>query len=172
MAVGEDPTREGLVGTPDRVARAYLELLAGYGQNPSDILGSAAFNSEGYDQMVILKDVSFYSLCEHHLLPFIGSATVAYIPSGGRVVGLSKLARLVDCFARRFQIQERMTHQIADALKEHLNPRGWGVTVRAQHLCMCARGVGKPNAAMVTTALGGAIREDEKARLEYMRSCG
>lgn len=169
-AVGEDPDREGLRDTPARVARAYEELLAGYKQDPRDVL-KTAFSAEGYDQMVALQDIPFYSLCEHHLLPFTGIATVVYIPKE-KVVGLSKLARLVECFARRFQIQERMTNQIGNSINDVLAPVGYGVAVRASHLCMCARGVGKNGAQMVTHAVGGLIKEDEKARNEFLRLAG
>ena len=145
-------------------------MTVGYGQDPEKIL-SANFASEGYDELVILRDVDFYSLCEHHLLVFAGRATVAYLPNG-RVVGLSKLARLVDCFARRLQLQERLTRQIAEAVETHLRPRGHGVIVRATHFCMCARGVGKPRAEMVTSALGGSLKEDASARSEFLRLAG
>lgn len=169
-AVGEDPDREGLKETPLRVARAYEELLVGYSQHPSKVL-STSFESDGYDEMVVLRGIDFYSMCEHHMLPFTGEAVVAYIPNG-RVVGLSKLARLVDVFARRLQIQERMTKQIAQAVQEHLQPRGYGVVVKATHLCMCARGVRKPNGVMVTTQLGGIIKDDDKARTEFSAVAG
>jgi GTP cyclohydrolase I len=170
-AVGEDPEREGLFRTPERVARAYEELLSGYEQDPKELL-KVDFETKGYDQMVVLRGTSFYSLCEHHLLPFYGTVAVAYIPNNGRVAGLSKLARLVDCYARRLQIQERMTQQIASALEKHLRPVGWGVTIRAHHLCMGARGVTKPGSEMVTTALGGALRQEGPARSEYFAQVG
>jgi len=169
-AVGEDPTREGLLETPARVARAYEELLAGYQLDPASVL-STSFESDGYDEMVVLRGIDFYSLCEHHMLPFIGEVVIAYIPHG-RVVGLSKLARLVDVFAKRLQIQERMTRQIAEAVQEHLKPVGYGVVVKATHLCMCARGVRKPNGVMVTSKIGGAIRDDARARQEFTLIAG
>jgi GTP cyclohydrolase I len=166
--IGEDITREGLRDTPERVTRAWKELASGlWKYDPATIL-STRFASDGYDQMIVLREVDFFSLCEHHLLPFYGSATVVYIPRD-RVVGLSKLARLVECYARRPQIQERMTRQIADALREHLQPQGWGVCIKARHLCMASRGVSKQRSEMVTTALGGAIADDAKAREEFLR---
>lgn len=168
--VGEEPHRDGLRDTPKRVARALRERLSGYEQSPAEILGRD-FESDGYDQMVTLLDVPFYSLCEHHMENFSGTATVAYIPSE-RVVGLSKLARLVQCFARRLQIQERMTQQIADALRDNLHPRGWGVLIRARHLCMQARGARLETGPMVTTAVGGIIKDDPKARDEFLRVAG
>lgn len=171
VALGEDPDREGLKDTPKRVAKAYQELLAGYGQDPAKVLGTS-FEGEGYDQMVALRDIPFYSLCEHHMLPFTGTATVVYIPQDNRVVGLSKLARLVECFGRRLQIQERMTGQIGLAVNEVLKPLGYGVAIKAVHLCMCARGVGKNGAEMITHAVGGLIKEDEKARHEFLRLAG
>jgi GTP cyclohydrolase I len=167
LSIGEDADREGLVKTPARVARALGEMTAGYRRDIADVL-STTFESEGYDEMVVLREVDFFSLCEHHMLPFYGTATVAYIPDG-RVAGLSKLARLVDAFARRLQIQERMTKQVGEALEEHLKPRGWGVAIKAKHLCMAARGVGKQRSEMVTTALGGLFKEDAKAREEFLR---
>ena len=172
VALGEDPDREGLRGTPDRVARAFAELLAGREADLSKIL-QVDFGSNGYDEMVALRGVGFWSLCEHHLLPFYGTAAVVYIPGEAkRVVGLSKLARLVDTYARRLQIQERMTGEIADALRENLSPRGWGVLVRAKHLCMCARGVQKDGAEMVTSVVGGLIKEDTRSRDEFLRLAG
>ncbi len=168
--LGEDPDREGLQDTPDRVARSYVELLSGYNDDPRTVL-KTVFAAEGYDQMVALREIPFYSLCEHHLLPFTGTATVVYIP-GTKVVGLSKLARLVECYGRRLQIQERMTNQIGDALRDVLEPVGYGVAIKAAHLCMCARGVSKTGAEMITHAVGGLIKEDEKARSEFLRLCG
>lgn len=157
----------GLKDTPSRVGRAWWEMLEGYRMDPKDIL-SRAFPGENYDQMIVLRDVPFYSTCEHHLLPFSGVATVGYIPRGDAVVGLSKLARLVDAYSRRLQIQERMTVQIADALEENLNPLGLGVVVRATHDCMVCRGVKKPGAEMVTSVLRGAVIEDSAVRAEFM----
>lgn len=167
VGLEQDPDRDGLVDTPARVARAYQELLGGYEQDPEKILATE-FDSD-YDEMVTLDSIPFYSMCEHHLLPFFGTAAVAYIPNAkGAVVGLSKLARLVECYARRLQLQEKMTMQIAKAIERHLRPRGYGVVIQAQHLCMCARGVSKPGSTMTTTALGGLLKEDEKARHEFI----
>ncbi len=157
-AIGEDPDREGLVDTPDRVMRSWSEIFAGYRQDPAQILATTFQEVDGYDEMVLLRDIPFHSTCEHHMLPFTGLAHVAYLPNG-RVVGLSKLARLVDCFARRLQIQERMTRVIANALMTHLNPHGCGVMVKAAHGCMACRGVQKSGATMVTTAVEGRFRE-------------
>lgn len=166
VAIGEDPQREGLIKTPDRVAKGMAELLQGYKLNPAKLLATT-FDADGYNEMVTLRDVDFYSMCEHHMLPFIGSATLGYIPKF-RVVGLSKLARLVDCFARRLQIQERMTQQIGESLERHLEPHGWGVVVRAKHLCMCARGVNKQRGEMLTSAVGGLFKSDARARQEFL----
>lgn len=163
--IGEDPTRDGLRDTPARVVKALGEMTAGYGQSPGAIL-STCFDVEECDEMVVVRAIPFVSLCEHHMLPFTGTATIGYIPDG-RVVGLSKLARLVDIFARRLQVQERMTIQIADAIGDHLSPRGVGVVIRATHSCMSARGVGK-TAEMVTSRLRGAILEVPQARAEFM----
>jgi GTP cyclohydrolase I len=164
--VGEQPAREGLVDTPSRVARALRENTAGYQEKPAEIL-STVFE-EAYDEMIVVKDIEFWSLCEHHLLPFHGQATVGYIPDG-KVVGLSKIARLVHCFARRLQVQERMTEQIAQALVEHLKPTGAGCLVSAHHTCMAMRGV-RASAPMLTSALYGAMREG--ARDEFLRLAG
>ncbi len=164
-ALGEDPDREGLLDTPRRVARMYRELFAGLTTDPAVHLQRVF--TEQYDEIVLLRNIDFYSLCEHHLLPFQGKAHVAYLPDG-KVVGLSKLARTVDAFARRPQVQERMTCQIADALMEHLNPKGAAVVVEAEHLCMKMRGVQKPNGVMVTSAVRGVFRSDPAARAEVM----
>jgi len=164
-AVGEDPAREGLAQTPARVARMYDELLAGYTQDPMSVLNGALFEVE-YDEMVVVSDIEFYSLCEHHLLPFSGTAHVAYLPDK-QVVGLSKIPRIVDVFARRLQVQERMTQQIADFLQTIIAPKGVAVVVDAVHLCVAMRGVRKANARMRTSALLGAFREDEKTRAEF-----
>lgn len=164
-ALGEDPDREGLADTPQRVARMYRELFSGLRTDPAVHL-QRVFN-EDYDEMVLLRNINFFSLCEHHLLPFHGVAHVAYLPNG-RVVGLSKLARTVDAFARRPQVQERMTAQIADALMEHLVPKGAVVVVEAEHLCMKMRGVQKPNGTMVTSAVRGTFRDNAAARAEVM----
>lgn len=158
--LGEDPERDGLKDTPERVVKAWDEMTVGYGQDPAEIL-SREFHMKGYDEMIAVPNVEFYSSCEHHMLPFFGVAHVAYLPKtkAARVVGLSKLARLVDCFARRLQVQERLTAEIADAIEEHLDVAGVGVVVQARHLCMCARGVGKHKSSMVTSAMRGAFRK-------------
>jgi GTP cyclohydrolase I len=165
---GPASDREGLDETPARVVRALEELTAGYAQDPGLILSKVFSESDGYDQMVVLRDIEFTSLCEHHLLPFSGTAVVAYIPQG-KVVGLSKLARVVECFARRLQLQERMTQQIANAIDEHLTPQGVGVIVAAHHQCMGCRGVKQPRAEMVTSALRGALLREDSARAEFLR---
>jgi len=164
-ALGEDPDREGLLDTPKRVARMYRELFSGLTTDPAVHLRRVF--TEQYDEIVLLRDIDFFSLCEHHLLPFHGRAHVAYLPDG-KVVGLSKLARTVDAFARRPQVQERMTCQIADALMEHLNPKGAAVVVEAGHLCMKMRGVQKPNGVMITSAVRGVFKTDPAARAEVM----
>jgi GTP cyclohydrolase I len=164
--IGEDPAREGLLETPERVVRSWDKLYGGYRMDPAEILRRRF--CQKCDEMVLLKDIEFYSTCEHHMLPFFGKAHVAYLPDGGRVVGVSKLARLVECFARRLQIQERLTNQVASAITEHLQPLGVGVVVQAQHMCMTSRGVEKQNSIMVTSSLQGVFREDEKARREFL----
>ena len=163
-AIGEDPTREGLLETPRRLADLYEEILAGRYQDASEVL-SVGFE-ENHQEMVVLRDVPFYSLCEHHLLPFHGVFHLGYIPKG-RVVGISKLARVVETFARRLQLQERLTSQIADALMEELQPAGVAVVGSAEHLCMTMRGVKKPGAKVVTSANRGAFRDNEATRLEF-----
>lgn len=163
--IGEDPNREGLLDTPKRVVKAMAEMTVGYHDDPAAIL-STVFE-EQHDQMVVLEGIEFTSLCEHHLLPFVGTATVGYIPAG-RVVGLSKLARIVECFARRLQVQERMTDQIAGAIQQELEPRGVGVVIRAHHSCMGCRGVRKPAALMTTSSLAGLIKDDPAARAEFL----
>ncbi len=165
LAVGEDAAREGLKDTPSRVARMYVELLAGMREDPKEHLSSVF--TENYDEIVLLRDISFYSICEHHLMPFIGSAAVAYLPSG-TVLGVSKLARIVDCFARRLQTQERLTYQIADFLMSNLKPRGVAVVLQASHSCMTIRGIKKPGSMMVTSALRGLFRKDPKSRNEVL----
>ena len=165
VALGEDPDREGLADTPRRVAKMYRELFAGIAADPAVHLKRVFY--EQYDEVVLLRDIDFHSLCEHHLLPFHGKAHVAYLPNG-KVAGLSKLARTVDAFARRPQVQERMTCQIADALMEHLDPKGVVVVVEAEHLCMKMRGVQKPNGAVVTSAVRGTSKESAAARAEVM----
>lgn len=163
--MGEDPTREGLVRTPARVLAAWRELTVGYQQDPAVVL-ARDFAADGYDEMIVCRNVEFYSTCEHHLLPFHGVAHLGYLPAG-RVVGISKLARLVDVFARRLQLQERMTAQLAQAVQTHLEPQGVGVVVRARHLCMACRGVQKEEADLVTCALLGSFR-DPAVRAEFM----
>ena len=165
-AVGEDPEREGLKNTPDRVARMYTELLSGYTAEPERIINGALFNI-AYDEMVIVRDIEFYSLCEHHMLPFIGRAHVAYIPKG-KVIGLSKIPRIVDMYARRLQIQERMTRQIADFIQKTLEPQGVAVVVEAMHLCAMMRGVKKHDARMTTSAMHGSFRASLATRQEFL----
>lgn len=164
--VGEDTTRDGLRNTPDRVARAYDELLFGYTIDPVALLNNALFDVE-YDQMVMVTDIEFYSMCEHHLLPIIGKAHVAYLPDQ-KVVGLSKIPRIVDAFARRLQVQERLTNQIAELLDDLIHPKGVAVVVEATHMCVMMRGVKKANAMMRTSALIGAFQDDPKTRAEFM----
>jgi GTP cyclohydrolase I len=164
--IGISPDDPGTLDTPQRVVKAFGEMTEGYREDPKKIL-SAMFDAE-YDQMVILKDIDFTSLCEHHLLPFTGTATIAYIPND-KVVGLSKMARLTHCFGKRLQLQERMTTQIAQALMEHLKPKGVGVIVKAQHQCMACRGVRVSGATMVTSALLGEMRDDLAVRTEFLR---
>ncbi|WP_366139792.1 GTP cyclohydrolase I FolE [uncultured Modestobacter sp.] len=167
LAVGEDPDRPGLVDTPARVARAYAETFAGLGQDPYDVLATTF--DEDHDELVLVKDIPMYSTCEHHLVPFHGKAHVGYIPGAdGRVTGLSKVARLVEVYARRPQVQERMTRQVADALFEVLKPRGVIVVVEAEHLCMAMRGVRKPGSTTVTSAVRGIFRENAATRGEAM----
>jgi GTP cyclohydrolase I len=163
--IGEDPSRDGLADTPERVLRAWREMTSGYGDDPAAIL--ARTFDETSDEMVVLRNISFHSTCEHHLLPFYGEVSVGYLP--GKVVGISKLARLVDCFARRLQIQERLTRQIAESIEEHLDARGVGVIVRAHHLCMGCRGVRQQNTEMVTSSMLGTLRSDAMARAEFLR---
>ena len=165
-AVGEDPEREGLLATPGRVARAYGELLEGYRTDPIKLVNNATFTAK-YDDMVIVRDIEFYSLCEHHMLPFIGRAHVAYMPKG-QVIGLSKIPRIVDMFSRRLQIQERMTRQIADFLDTLLNPLGVAVVVEAVHLCGMIRGVRKHDSRMTTSSMLGAFRNNEATRMEFL----
>ncbi|CAG0956052.1 GTP cyclohydrolase IA [Anaerolineales bacterium] len=165
-AVGEDPQREGLRFTPRRVARMYHELLGGYTVDSASIINGALFDVK-YDEMVIVRDIEFYSLCEHHMLPFIGRAHVAYIPDG-KVLGLSKIPRIVDMYARRLQVQERMTRQIADFLRDLLKPQGVAVVVEAMHLCSMMRGVKKHDARMTTSAMHGAFRANLASREEFL----
>ena len=164
--IGEDPSREGLLKTPERVAKAMQFLTQGYDQNPQEILKSAMF-AEKYDEMVIVKDIEVYSLCEHHMLPFFGKCHIAFIPNG-HIVGLSKFPRMVDAFSRRLQVQERLTDQIRDCLQETLNPQGVAVCIEAQHLCMQMRGVQKQNSTTTTSAFSGAFMEKDITRQEFM----
>ena len=165
--LGEDPNREGLARTPKRVTRSFAWLTRGYRQDPLSVVGEGVF-AEEHDHMVMVRDIELYSLCEHHLLPFFGKAHIAYIPNG-RIVGLSKLARLVDVFARRLQVQERLTGEIAQAIEDVLAPRGVGVVIEAVHLCMMMRGVEKQNSKTITSALLGSFRDDAKTRDEFLR---
>ncbi len=165
--IGENPEREGLIKTPERVARAMRFFTQGYEQDPIEILNSARFKEE-YKHMVIVKDIELYSLCEHHLLPFYGKAHVAYIPNG-YITGLSKVARVVECFARRLQVQERMTIQIRDSIQEALNPLGVAVVIEASHMCMQMRGIQKQNSATTTSAFTGAFLRDQRTREEFMQ---
>lgn len=164
--IGEDPTRQGLQGTPERVHRMYTELTAGYHVDPDRLINRAIFDVD-YSEMVIVKDIPFYSLCEHHLLPFFGRAAVAYIPRG-RVIGLSKIPRIVEMYARRLQVQERLTQQIADFLEERLQPQGVGVVLEATHLCAAMRGVRKPGTVMTTSAVLGLFRTRDRTRAEFL----
>ena len=163
--VGEDPQREGLLDTPKRVKKAYEFIFGGYKQDAREILESALFTSSN-DEMVLIKDIEFYSTCEHHLLPIIGRAHVAYIPNG-KVMGLSKIPRVVDVFARRMQIQEQLTEQIADAIMETIDPKGVAVVIQARHMCMEMRGVEKINSTTTSSALRGLFKKDEKTRAEF-----
>ena len=168
--LGEDPEREGLLHTPGRVAHSLRFLLSGYQSNVADVINGAVY-AETYKEMVLVRDIEVYSLCEHHLLPFYGKAHVAYLPRG-RIVGLSKLPRIVEVFARRLQVQERLTTQIANALDEALDPYGVGVVIEASHLCMMMRGVEKLNSRTVTSALTGAFQTDPKVRSEFLDLLG
>ena len=165
--LGEDPDREGLVRTPERVAKAMGFLTSGYSMTVDDVVGSALFEEE-HENMVMVRDIELYSLCEHHMLPFFGKAHVAYIPNG-KIVGLSKLPRIVEIFARRLQVQERLTEQVAKAIEEVLAPRGVGVVIEAFHMCMMMRGVEKQNSRTITSALRGVFRDDAKTRDEFLR---
>lgn len=164
LAVNEDTEREGIKRTPARVAKMYAELLAGMNEDPKQYL---SVFPEDYDEIVLLRDVPFYSICEHHLMPFIGTAHIAYLPAGV-VLGVSKLARIVDCFARRLQIQEKLTNQIADFIMDNLKPRGVAVVLEASHSCMTIRGIKKPGSVMVTSSLRGIFRSDPRSRSEIM----
>lgn len=166
QAIGEDPDRAGLKRTPERIARMYTELLSGYQMDPVMVVNDALFEVK-YDEMVIVRDIEFYSLCEHHMLPFMGRVHVAYIPDG-KVLGLSKIPRIVDLYARRLQVQERMTRQIADFIRDLLHPQGVAVVVEALHLCMSMRGVQKHNARLTTSAMHGAFRANLATRQEFL----
>jgi GTP cyclohydrolase IA len=166
VELGEDPEREGLLRTPERVAKSLVELTQGSTQSVAEVVGQGVFE-EACSEMVLVKDIEFYSLCEHHMLPFFGKAHVAYIPNG-RIIGLSKLPRIVDVFARRLQVQERMTHQIAQAVWDVLQPKGVGVVTDAAHLCMMMRGVQKQNSSTMTSCLLGSFREDARTRSEFL----
>lgn len=168
---GDDPDREGLLDTPDRVVRSYEEFFAGYQQNPTDFLNRTFEEVDGYDEMVLLRDITFESHCEHHMVPIIGTAHVAYMPDH-RVVGISKLARVVDMFAKRLQIQETLTAQIANTINEVLEPRGVAVVVEAQHQCMTTRGVHKSGVSMVTSKLLGVFRDNSDTRREFLSMIG
>jgi GTP cyclohydrolase I len=168
--IGEDPDRAGLVRTPSRVAGSLRFLLSGYASSLEQLVNGAIFE-EPYSEMVVVRDIEVYSLCEHHLLPFFGKAHVAYIPDG-RILGLSKIARIVDMFARRLQVQERLTTQIGDALQSILEPQGVGVVIEATHLCMAMRGVEKQNSSAVTSSLTGCFRDDDKSRNEFLSLIG
>ncbi|MEZ4642182.1 MAG: GTP cyclohydrolase I FolE [Chloroflexota bacterium] len=165
--VGEDPERDGLIGTPDRIARMYDEVLGGYHVDPEKLVNGALFDVD-YSEMVLVKDIEYFSMCEHHMLPFFGRAHVAYLPTN-KVIGLSKIPRLVEMFARRLQVQERMTHQIAEMLNDILQPRGVAVMVEGQHMCSMMRGVKKEHPVMVTTTMLGAFKEDRNLREDFMR---
>ena len=164
--IGENPEREGLLKTPERVSKSMEFLTNGYEKNPAEILKSAMF-SESYSQMVLVKDIEFYSLCEHHMLPFFGKAHIAYIPNG-YIVGLSKIPRIVDVFSRRLQVQERLTDEIKDCIQDTLNPKGVAIVIEAQHLCMQMRGVQKQHSSTTTSAFSGIFMSDEKTRAEFM----
>lgn len=165
---GDDPTREGLIDTPKRVVKAYGDWFSGYATDPEDYLKRTFEEVEGYDEMVVLRDIPFESHCEHHMAPIIGKAHVGYLPEG-RVVGISKLARVVDTYARRFQVQEKMTAQIARCIEHALRPRGVGVVIEAQHECMTTRGIHKRGVSMVTSKMLGTFREDARTRNEFLR---
>ncbi len=168
---GDDPDREGLVGTPERVARAYEEFFAGYAEDPREILARTFEETDGYDEMVVLRDIRLESYCEHHIVPIIGKAHVGYLPAH-RVVGISKLARIVEAYAKRLQIQEKMTAQIANCIQEVLEPRGVAVVIEAAHQCMTTRGIRKPGVAMVTSRMLGAFRDDPSTRREFLAMIG
>ena len=165
---GEDPTREGLLDTPKRVVKAYRDWFSGYGQHPRDYLARTFEEVAGYDELIVLRDIEFESHCEHHMAPIIGKAHVGYLPDG-KVVGISKLARVVEAYARRFQVQEKMTAQIADCINDVLQPRGVGVVIEGAHECMTTRGVHKRGVSMITSKMLGTFREDARTRAEFLR---
>jgi len=167
--IGENPNREGLVDTPKRIIKSWEHLYSGYNKDPKEIL--TVFDSDGYDEIVLLKNIELFSMCEHHMLPFIGKAHIGYLPNK-KVIGISKLARLMEIFARRLQIQERLTKQIAQSLQDLLNPIGVGVIIEAKHMCMQMRGVEKQNSSMVTSSMLGVFREDSSARKEFLSLVG
>ncbi|MEY4581761.1 MAG: hypothetical protein RL701_6464 [Pseudomonadota bacterium] len=169
--LGEDITREGLLDTPERVVRAFAEHFSGYALDPSEYLAKTFEEVEGYDELVLVSDIEVFSHCEHHMVPFVGKAHVAYVPSG-RIVGLSKLARVVDVFAKRLQVQEKLTKQIADAVQTHLQPHGVAVIMQCQHFCMCYRGVRKPGSWTTTSKLHGLFLQDAAARMELFTLIG
>ncbi len=168
---GDDPDREGLVGTPDRVVRAYEEFFAGYNEDPAALLATTFEEVAGYDEMIVLRDIRLESHCEHHIVPILGKAHIGYLPAS-RVVGISKLARLVEVFAKRMQIQEALTSQIADTLQEELKPHGVGVVIEAAHQCMTTRGIRKPGVSMVTSRMLGSFRNDPATRREFLAMIG
>ena len=170
LEIGEDPEREGLIKTPERVERSWQFLTRGYHQNLDDVIHGAIFTSE-QDDMIIVRDIEFYSMCEHHMLPFFGKCAIGYIPKG-KIFGVSKLARLVDVFARRLQIQERLCQQIAQAIYDTIEPEGVGVVMEAQHLCMLMRGVQKQNSVMTTSTMLGSFRKEQTTRLEFLNLIG
>ena len=168
LEIGEDPTREGLIDTPKRIVKSWKELYSGYNKKPADVI--TAFSADGYDQMILLKDIELYSMCEHHMLPFFGKAHVAYLPNpNGKIVGISKLARLVDMFARRLQIQERLGDQVTQALMDELNPLGAACIIEATHMCMRMRGVAKQNSTMVTSSMKGVFLSDAGLKQELQQ---
>jgi len=166
IEIGEDPQREGLLSTPKRVAKSYEFLTSGYNKDVEKVLNGAVFN-EKYDEMVLVKDIDFYSLCEHHLLPFFGKIHIAYIPNG-KIIGLSKIPRIVEIFARRLQVQERMTQQIADTINKYIEPKGVAVVSEANHMCMMMRGVEKQNSSATASAVHGLFKEDARTRTEFL----
>ena len=170
LRIGEEPERQGLKYTPERVAKMYKELTVGYNISPQEIINGAIYDIK-YDEMIVVKDIEFYSLCEHHLLPFFGKCSVAYIPNG-RVIGLSKIPRIVELFSRRLQVQEAMTVQIAEFLTDLLKPQGVAIVAEAYHLCMAMRGVKKSEASMLTSSMSGVFKKDERTRIEFLSLIG